>query len=104
MQALLGVLQRRAMFFLDNRTSPASVAEATARSMGVRVAVRTHYLDVPGQDLRANLRAVEAALVLDGHAVVVARPDPSTLAALAPWLRELGRKNIHLLRLSEVVL
>ncbi len=104
MQALLGVLQKRGMFFLDNRTSPASVGEATARSMGVRAAVRTHYLDVPGQDVRANLRAVEAALVLDGHAVVVARPDPSTLAALAPWLQALGRRNIHLLRLSEVVL
>jgi polysaccharide deacetylase 2 family uncharacterized protein YibQ len=104
MGAVLGVLQKRALFFLDDRTSPASVAEVTAQAMGVRVAARTHYLDVPGQDLTANLRAVEAALVLQGHALVVARPEPATLTALKPWLEDLRRRNIHLLRLSEIVL
>ncbi len=104
MAALLNVLKARSMFFVDDRTSPASVALATAKVIGVRSAARTHSLDLPDQDVRAAFKAVEAALVLDGQAVVVAHGDPATLAALAPWLDDLKRRNIHLFRLSEVVL
>jgi polysaccharide deacetylase 2 family uncharacterized protein YibQ len=104
MAALLNVLKQRSMFFVDDRTSPASVAEATAKVIGVRTSARTHSLDVPGQDVRAAFKAVEAALVLDGQAVVVAHGDPDTLTALGPWLDDLKRRNIHLFRLSEVVL
>lgn len=80
------------------------MAEATAKVIGVRTSARTHSLDVPGQDVRAAFKAVEAALVLDGQAVVVAHGNPDTLTALGPWLDDLKRRNIHLFRLSEVVL
>ena len=102
--AVLGVLHQRALFFLDERTTPASVVETAARAAGVRAAVRTHFLDTTGDALQATLRAVEAALVLDGHAVVVARPDPATLAALRGWLDRLAERKIHLLRASEIAL
>ena len=104
MAALLNVLKQRSMFFVDDRTSPASVAEATAKVIGVRTSARTHSLDLPGQEVRSAFKAVEAALVLDGQAVVVAHGDPDTLTALAPWLDDLKRRNIHLFRLSEIVM
>jgi polysaccharide deacetylase 2 family uncharacterized protein YibQ len=104
MAGLLNALKARGMFFVDDRTSPASVAEATAKVVGVRTASRTHSLDVAGQDVRAAFKAVEAALVLDGQAVVVAHGAADTLTALGPWLDDLKRRNIHLFRLSEIVL
>ncbi len=103
MASLLHHLGARGLFFLDDRTSPASVALATARVVGVRTAARTHALDLPGQDVRAAFKAVEAALVLDGEAIVVAHGTPETLALLGPWIEDLERRNIHLFRLSEVV-
>lgn len=104
MASLLHLLGGRGLFFLDDRTSPASVALETARVVGVRTAARTHALDLPGQDVRAAFKAVEAALVLDGQAVVVTHGTPETLALLGPWLDDLERRNIHLFRLSEIVL
>jgi len=104
MASLLHLIGGRGLFFLDDRTSPASVALETARVVGVRTAARTHALDLPGQDVRAAFKAVEAALVLDGQALVVAHGNPETLALLGPWLEDLERRNIHLFRLSEIVL
>lgn len=101
--AVLEVLRERALYFLDGGASPASVAQPAAQALGVRTAARTHRLEARGDALAAELRAVEAALVLEGHAVVIARPDAETLTALGPWLEGLRERNIHLLRLSEIV-
>ena len=103
MSAVLERLSKRSLFYLDNRASPASVAEPTARVLGVRTAVRTHFLDA-GADLGARLKSIEMALVLEGHAVVVASPAPDTLLALQGWVRGLEERNIHVFRLSEIVL
>ena len=72
--------------------------------MGVRSAAKTHRLDASGSAVEAKLRAVEVALVLEGHAVVVAEPSPKVLAALGQWLKNLRNRKIHLIRLSETVL
>lgn len=104
MGSLLGLLGERGLYYIDGRVAPDSVAGLAAQTMGVRTAPRTHYLDASGEPLPARLRAVEAALVLDGRAVVVAQPEPATLRALGPWLEGLARRQIHLLRASEIVL
>ncbi len=103
MAAVLEVLRRKALFFLDDRSSPASVAEATAGALGVRTATRSHYLDREDGPPDPALRAIEAALVLDGSAIVVAPADPEVLLALRPWLARLGERKINLLRVSEIV-
>lgn len=102
--ALLESLAERGLFFLDDLDTPASLTEAAARVVGVRAARATHHIDDEGEALAARLRAVEAALVLDGSAVVVLTPRPGTLVALRPWLAGLRQRQIHLLRLSEIVL
>ena len=103
MSAVHERLKARSLFFLDNRASPASVAEPTARAVGVRTVLRTHFLDA-GADLDARLKSIEAALVLEGRAVVVAPPAPDTLVALQGWVRGLKERRIHVFRLSEIVL
>ena len=104
MQAMLGVLAERGVFFLDGRTTEASVAAATARAQGVRVAVRTHRLDGPSESLDARLKSIEVALALEGHAVVLAEASPVVIAILPQWLRALRSRQVSVLRLSEIVL
>ncbi len=103
MSAVLERLKARSLYYLDNRASPASVAQPTARLVGVRTAIRTHFLDA-GDDLDARLKSIEVALVLEGHAVVVAPPAPDMLLALQGWVRGLKERRIHVFRLSEIVL
>ncbi len=101
--AMLDALGEQGLFFIDRPVS-ASVAGPTARTQGVRAVPASHDLDAdPATPLAARLKAVEVALVLEGHAVVTARPDPATLAALQPWLATLRARRIQLLRASEVV-
>ncbi|MEE2756500.1 MAG: divergent polysaccharide deacetylase family protein [Myxococcota bacterium] len=102
--AVLEVLAQRGLFFLDQRPTDSSVATARAKAMGVRSAAKTHRLDASGSAVEAKLRAVEVALVLEGHAVVVADPSPKVLTALGRWLKNLRNRKIHLIRLSETVL
>ncbi|MEZ4473389.1 MAG: divergent polysaccharide deacetylase family protein [bacterium] len=101
--ALLGAIRQRGLYFLDDVDSPTSLIEPTARVAGVRTARFTHRIDDEGEALAARLRAIEAALVLDGHALVVVAPRPGALIGLRSWLDGLERRGIHLLRLSEVV-
>jgi len=104
MEAVLGVLAERGLFFLDGRATDASVAAATARAQGVRVAVRTHRLDGPSESLDARLKSIEVALALEGHAVVLAEASRVVIAILPQWLRALRSRRVSVLRLSEIVL
>ena len=100
---MLQVIKSRGLFVVDRRSSPASVIEPTARAIGVRTATRSHVIDGEPETLPAALRGIEATLVLDGHALVIVRADSATLASLELWLADLAKKQIHLLRTSEVV-
>jgi hypothetical protein len=104
LNAMLGALQSRGQFYLDAQPSTVSLAGPMAKALGVRTATRTHRLDTGHGDLQGRFKAVEAALVLEGSAVVVTRPTPEVLVALRPWLSGLRGRGIHLLRLSEIVL
>lgn len=101
--AVLDVLAERGLFFIDGRSTDASVALPVAQSQGVRAAAATHDLDRGEDPIAARLKAVEVALVLDGHAIVTLTPTPDLLAALGAWLLTLRHRGIHLLRASEIV-
>lgn len=101
--ALLEGLRARGLFFVDDPSGPNTLAATTTRLVGVRSAERTHHIDAHGEPLAARLRAVEAALVLEGEAVVVLNPRPAALVAIRPWLEGLRQRQINLMRLSEMV-
>jgi polysaccharide deacetylase 2 family uncharacterized protein YibQ len=102
--AVLKSIERRGLFFVEDRASPTSVAEATARVLGVRLTKRTHVLDAPSQEVSAAQKAVEAALVLEGAAVAVVQGDAANLQVLRTWLLDLERRRIRLYRASETAL
>ena len=105
MAAVMKVLAERHVYFIDSRTTPASIALAAARRAGVPASYRSVFLDdvetIPytlGQ-LRKFRRAVEE----QGAALAIGHPHPSTLAALATFLPELEKQDIQLVTPSELV-
>ncbi len=95
MAAVLEVLQERGLFFVDSRTSAASVAVTEARRIGVPVTLRDVFLDnvreVPA--IAREIRKLAGVARRRGSAVGICHPYPETLAALrqeAEFLREQG--------------
>lgn len=95
MRAILEVVAREGLFFLDSRTSPDSVGYRTALSLGVPAAERHVFLDPePFTEVvrREFARLLEVARER-GAAVAIGHPYPATLAVLeeeVPRARELG--------------
>ncbi len=113
MRLVLSVVKDRGLFFLDSRTSAASVGEKQARSLGVSTISRDVFLDdaateaaSPAGATGALSEAWERALGLvgkKGHCVVIGHPRPSTLDFLLPKLAELARTKVKRVRVSELV-
>jgi polysaccharide deacetylase 2 family uncharacterized protein YibQ len=95
----------RGMYFIDSRTTAGSVAADTARSMNVKTASRSVFLDDVAQDIaiRAQLQSLVATAEEKGVAVGIGHMYPSTIRVLtaeAPRLRERG---VRFVRASSVV-
>lgn len=85
MEAILGVLAKRKLFFLDSRTSAQSVGYRTAMGLGLPAAERQVFLD---NDPRPEAIRAQFQRLLDlarqrGAATAIGHPLPETLAALA---------------------
>ena len=113
-RAVLGVVRERGLFFLDSRTTNASVAGAEAAAMGVPFLARDVFLDdvaaetsTKGGIPEALDAAWEKALALaakKGQAIVIGHPRRDTLAFLSEKMNLLGRKEgPRAVRVSELV-
>jgi hypothetical protein len=105
MQAVMQTLRDRNLFFIDSRTTAATVAYETAERSGVRAASRKVFLD-DVQDRNEILRQLRLAArdaVRDGSAIAIGHPHPATIAALAEGVPALEAQGIHLVFASDVV-
>lgn len=110
MAAVMRSLAARHLYFIDSRTTAASVAFDAARRQGVPAFYRSIFLDdtetVPYT--LGQLRKFHEVLEREGAALAIGHPYPSTIAALAQFLPELEGGDInlapasHLLELPEV--
>ncbi len=112
MRVVLTVVRDRGLFFLDSKTSAASVAEAEARALGLATIPRDVFLDdaraeaAAGGAPEARAAAWTRALAIaasGGHAVVIGHPNAATVDFLGKALPELGRKGVLRARISELV-
>lgn len=106
MQRLMQALYNRGnLFFVDSRTSARSVAARLAAEHGVPVLVRDVFLDnEPTEDaIRSQLREALAIARRRGTALAIGHPHPRTLAVLAEWLSALGRENVAVVPLAELL-
>lgn len=104
MSAVLGALPQ-GMYFVDSRTTAASVGETMARQMNIRTAARNVFLDdVPHEAaIRAQLRELEREAASRGVAVGIGHMYPATIKVLAQEAPLLRKSGIRFRRASEVV-
>jgi len=105
MNAIMSALHDRDLFFVDSRTSTATVAYAAARHAHVPAASRDVFLD-DTEEISAIHRQIELAAQdakLHGSAIAIGHPYPVTLQALAEFLPKLQREGVSLVFASQVV-
>jgi hypothetical protein len=106
MGELMPVLAKWNLFYVDSRTTAATVAYDTAERMGVRSGFR----NIPFLDDVVEVSAVRKQLELalrgahdKGEAIAIGHPHPATLQALRELLPQAEARGIRLVYASDVV-
>jgi uncharacterized protein len=106
MNELMPLLRSRHLFFIDSRTTAATIAYDSAQSAGVPSA----YRNVPFLDDVQEVTAIRRRLELaakdareKGQAIAIGHPHPATLRALAGFLPHAEAEGIHLVQVSDLV-
>jgi polysaccharide deacetylase 2 family uncharacterized protein YibQ len=106
MAELMPVLREHKLFYIDSRTTAATVAYDAAHNAGVRAAFR----NVPFLDDVAEVSAVRKQLQRalrdareKGDAVAIGHPHPATLRALSEVLPQAKAQGVQLVFVSELV-
>ncbi|MDD2735001.1 MAG: divergent polysaccharide deacetylase family protein [Desulfuromonadaceae bacterium] len=105
MAAVLQMLKKSNLFFVDSVTSPGSVGGKVAHRLGLRSARRNVFLDNE-QNRSYIIGQLDQAVSLakkNGAAIAICHPHPATIAALAAALPELAGKGITLVPASQLV-
>lgn len=105
MAELMPALRARGLFFIDSRTTAATVAYEAAERAGVRAASRKVFLDdtPTRQAVLAQLELAARDAMRGGSAIAIGHPHPETIAALADGVPKLERRGIHLVFVSDLV-
>jgi uncharacterized protein len=105
MSALMPLLRERKLFFVDSRTTAATVAETAAHTSGVPATSRNVFLDdeqSPGAIRKQFALALRDALE-KGSALAIGHPHPQTLQVLTEMLPEAERQGVTLVFASDLV-
>jgi polysaccharide deacetylase 2 family uncharacterized protein YibQ len=106
MAGLMVILRERNLFFIDSRTTAATVAYDAAQDARVRCAFR----NVPFLDDVEEVSAIRKQLQLalrdaqeKGEAIAIGHPHPETLRALSEFLPQAEAQGVHLVHASDLV-
>ena len=106
MGELMPALRDRHLFYIDSRTTAATVAYDTAQSAGVRSAFR----NVPFLDDVEEMSAIQKQLELalrgaqaKGQAVAIGHPHRVTLGALREFQPKAQSRGVRLVYVSQLV-
>lgn len=102
---LMGELQRRHLFFLDSRTSPRTVAAASAQRTALASLSRDIFLD-DDPSPAAVAERFQAAIALarkQGSVVIIGHPHESTLALLERELPRLTAQGIEWVDVGQMI-
>jgi polysaccharide deacetylase 2 family uncharacterized protein YibQ len=105
MPAILEVLRDKELYFVDSRTTSATVAYETARGLGLPAAERNVFLDGVLDDEAIKGRIEELFRIArdTGRAVGICHPKAETLAALRKHLGLAEAYGVTLVFASEIV-
>jgi len=105
MQALMQVLRRRDLVFVDSQTTPHSLGRSTAREAGVWCVANDLFLDdgeESQEQVEANLDRLARMARKRGLAIGIAHPHPETLAALRAALPRLQADGYEFVTLESL--
>jgi polysaccharide deacetylase 2 family uncharacterized protein YibQ len=104
MRAVARVLARRGLFFLDSRTTGATVAREAARKERVPAVSRRVFLDDVATEAAVGkaLDELVARARAEGSAVAVGHPYPATLAVLERELPKLAQRGVKLVNVGDL--
>jgi len=105
MHWLMEELQRRHLFFVDSRTSAATVAAAEAQAVGLAHVSRDVFLDDvrTTEAISGQLQQGIAQARKQGSAVLIGHPYPQTLEVLAREIPRLKAQGIELINLHQMI-
>lgn len=106
MADLMAILRQHNLFFIDSRTTAATVAYDAAQNAGLRCA----YRNVPFLDDVEEVSAIRKQLQLalrdaqeKGEAIAIGHPHPETIRVLREFLPQLEAQGVHLVHASDLV-
>ncbi len=105
MAAVMEVLQERGMYFLDSKTTSRSVGRAVSKEYGVPYVARDVFLDNERRYdyIMGQFKATERVAKSKGYAIAIGHPYPQTLQALKDWLKDIEKRGIKIVPLSDLV-
>jgi uncharacterized protein len=106
MKELMPLLRARQLFFLDSRTTAATVAFDAAREAGIRSAFRNvPFLDdvQDTTEIRRQLQLAIRGAKEKGQAIAIGHPHATTLRVLAEVLSQVETQGVHLVFVSDLV-
>ena len=104
MAAVMKELAARRLYFIDSRTTAATVALDAARRAGIPAFYRSVFLDDTEnvEYTLGQLRRLRAAVEEHGEALAIGHPHPTTITALHEFLPQLERDDIEVVPASRL--
>lgn len=105
MRWVMDELRQQPLLFVDSRTNPESVAEATATLLGLPATGRDVFIDhLPEPEAIARqLALIERIARREGSVVAIGHPYDTTLRALERWLPDIEQRGFRLASVADVV-
>lgn len=105
MRAVLQVLQQQNLFFVDSRTSSASVARDVAQSMGVSTARNDIFLDnsTNVEEIRRQIYKAMALAEKNGSAIAICHARTNTVKCWQQYADEFKKTGITFVPVTELL-
>lgn len=105
MLPVLRAIKSRGLFFLDSRTTGASVGGRLARQIGLPHLERDVFLDNVDAPAAVSARLAETERTARhyGYAIAIGHPRDVTLDVLAKWTADAGKRGLVLVPISTVM-
>jgi polysaccharide deacetylase 2 family uncharacterized protein YibQ len=99
------MLHRQPMYFVDSRTTVATVARQVAQENGVPSIDRNVFLDNQANDreIAYQFKRLVQLARKQGTALAIGHPHPETLAVLEREIPKLGQQGLQLVAVSELI-
>jgi len=105
MRQVFAVLKEKGLFFVDSRTTSASLGRRLARESGVENAQRDVFLDNKRDVvyIDSQIDTLVKIAAKEGSAIAIGHPYPETLAALKRMVPGMRARGIEVVPVSELV-